>query len=82
MGLAKFLVYTTVGSVIWNVGLAYIGWRFGEQWERALGLLHQLNYVVAAGVLVLGVAAYVWWRKSRRHAPGGPSDLPESERTG
>ncbi len=61
MGLARFVVYTSVGSIIWNAALTYMGVAAGPHWERALDLAHETTYVMLAATVVV-VAAVAWWR--------------------
>ena len=34
MNLTKFIIYTFAGSLPWCLGLAYIGQKLGEQWDK------------------------------------------------
>jgi membrane protein DedA with SNARE-associated domain len=60
MNLGRFVVYTFIGSFPWCLGLAYIGQKLGEQWDKneALKLwFHRFDFVIG----VIGVLAVVWW---------------------
>lgn len=73
MPFLKFAVYSVLGSVPWNIGLAYLGWVFGENWERLQGWFHQYNLVFYAALVLVVGAAIVWkWRdmKKARSARG------------
>jgi membrane protein DedA with SNARE-associated domain len=64
MNLPKFCLYTLLGSFPWCVGLAYIGQRLGEQWnknETLKELFHRFDFAIGI-LLVIGAA---WW--IRRH---------------
>jgi membrane protein DedA with SNARE-associated domain len=61
MPVAKFLLYTTLGSAIWNTIFVVAGYLLGENWhvvERYAGVL---QWVVLAGV----VLAVLWFVISR-----------------
>jgi membrane protein DedA with SNARE-associated domain len=71
MPLGRFVLYTTVGSGIWNVALVGAGVALGDQWDRVKPFLSWFGW----GSLVAVVAMMAWWfagrRKSRR--AGGAS---------
>jgi membrane protein DedA with SNARE-associated domain len=60
MNLKKFIIYTFAGSLPWCLGLAYVGQKLGERWDkdpRLKALFHRFDFVI--GVLL--VMAIVWW---------------------
>jgi membrane protein DedA with SNARE-associated domain len=64
MPLARFHVYTFIGSWPWCFGLAWVGMVLGDKWNsdpRLRAAFHQADAVVLA-VLVLAVVAYAWHR--------------------
>ena len=64
MNLTRFVIYTFAGSLPWCLGLAYVGQKLGEQWnkdERLKTLFHQFDFVIG----IIGLLAVVWW--VRRH---------------
>ena len=73
MNLTRFVVYTFLGSLPWCLGLAYIGQKLGEQWDKNDLLktwFHRFDFVIG----VIALLAAVWW--VRRHiklntAPAG-----------
>lgn len=69
MPLGRFVVYTTVGSGIWNAALVGAGVVLGDQWERVKPFLSVFGW----GSLAIVVAATVWWfagrRKQRKSSP-------------
>jgi len=69
MRLPGFLVWSTIGTVIWSAGLAIAGWVLGRQFgeiERFIG-------PVSTGVIVLVVVIYIWRQLTwgRRHRLSG-----------
>ena len=46
MPLRKFLIWTTLGSLIWIVLLTYAGYLFGENYQIIESYLDQINYIV------------------------------------
>ena len=64
MNLTRFVLYTFAGSLPWCLGLAYVGQKLGEQWnkdETLKTLFHRFDFVIG----ILGLLAVVWW--IRRH---------------
>ena len=61
MPMAKFLVYTTVGSAIWNTVLIVIGNRVGENWESILGVFDQYSHIVLILLILIFVLFIVWF---------------------
>jgi membrane protein DedA with SNARE-associated domain len=64
MNLTKFVIYTFAGSLPWCLGLAYIGQKLGEQWNKDDVLktwFHRFDFLIG----IAGLAAVVWW--VRRH---------------
>lgn len=60
MNLWRFSIYTFAGSLPWCLGLAYVGLKLGEQWDKNETLkswFHRFDFVIG----ILGVAAVVWW---------------------
>ena len=65
MNLKKFVIYTLVGSIIWNSGLTYVGMMLQERWHRILQYSDYLDVAVIIGVIVV-IALFV--RSRRKHA--------------
>jgi membrane protein DedA with SNARE-associated domain len=60
MNLTKFCIYTFAGSLPWCLGLAYIGQKLGEQWDKDDTLktwFHRFDFVIG----IVGVLAVGWW---------------------
>lgn len=73
MPLGSFLIYTAVGSAIWNTVLIVAGYLLGTQYDRVEGFVKVFQYVVIAAVLA--AAAYFVYRRlsGRRAATGRPA---------
>jgi membrane protein DedA with SNARE-associated domain len=61
--LGRYTVFTFIGSTIWCVVFAALGYAFGTRWETFHENFHYVDYAVAAGI-VLGVA-YLLVRRRR-----------------
>ena len=59
MPVAQFTFYTFVGSFVWATGLAYGGYKLGENYEDLRNWMEPFDYPIAA-VLALGLLWYVY----------------------
>ncbi len=64
MPLWQFVLYTTIGSTIWNAALVGFGWTLGNHWERVEDYMSILQYIV---IVIVAVAAlwFIWSRRER-----------------
>ncbi|MET8007023.1 DedA family protein [Nonomuraea glycinis] len=71
MPLLPFVVFTAMGSFLWNTLLVMGGYLLGEQWSLVETYVGVITYVVI-GLVLLAVAVFVWKRLAdRRRAPQG-----------
>jgi membrane protein DedA with SNARE-associated domain len=71
MPMAKFQIYTFLGSWPWCFGLAYIGYVLGDRWNSGptlRKLFHQFDAVIVA-LIMAGFAGFVWARWRERVQP-------------
>ncbi|REK73175.1 DedA family protein [Aeromicrobium endophyticum] len=68
MSIKRFLIYTTAGSLIWNVIWIVSGYQLGENWESVEKYGNVLKYVLVAAVLVLLAWFVVYKIRVRRRA--------------
>ena len=61
MKMGKFVLYTVVGSAIWNTILVTIGHNLGNNWESILGFFDNFSHIVVAICVVVAVAVLAWW---------------------
>lgn len=64
MSLGTFILYTAIGSGVWNTLLISAGWVLGNEWERVEGYISYIEYATIAGILAL-VMTYIWKRRNR-----------------
>jgi membrane protein DedA with SNARE-associated domain len=71
MPMAKFQIYTFLGSWPWCFGLAYIGMVLGTRWDSDpafRSMFHRFDAVIVA-LLAAGLAWFVWtrWHERPKH---------------
>jgi len=59
MRLDKFILFSFVGSVIWSVFLAWLGFKLGENWSSLRDYFHKFDLLIGFG-LIGGVGWYIW----------------------
>lgn len=64
MHIWQFVLYTAIGSTIWNATLIGFGWALGNQWDRVEGYTSILQYIVIA--VVAGLALWFLWSRRER----------------
>ena len=60
MKISRFIFYTFAGSLPWCLGLAYVGQKLGEQWNKDETLktwFHRFDFVIG----IVGALAVAWW---------------------
>jgi membrane protein DedA with SNARE-associated domain len=73
MPFGKFTIYTFLGCVPWSFALTWAGVILGENWETFLR--HSKPFVIAIGVLTVGVIGWWLWRRAKaQRAAETPSD--------
>jgi membrane protein DedA with SNARE-associated domain len=68
MGLARFTLYTMVGSLAWNTLLCWLGASAGTAWSQVSANVSYASNIVYI-VLAIGVVAFVAWWLVRRAIP-------------
>ena len=83
MPLGRFLVYTVIGSLIWNTALISAGYALGEEhrWKQIEEVMGWFQYLVIVGVL--GAIGWFAWSRfvspdGRRRAREQGGDAPEA----
>jgi membrane protein DedA with SNARE-associated domain len=57
MNFSKFVLYTILGSFPWCLGLTYIGFKLGENWQTIGKYFRGADWIIFA----LIVALIAWW---------------------
>lgn len=81
MSVARFTIYTFVGSLVWNTVLCALGAAAGSAWETVTANAEWVSDIVKYVIIAIIVIAAVFWFVKRilpaireRHAAGDESD--------
>ncbi|MDD3212361.1 MAG: DedA family protein [Eubacteriales bacterium] len=66
MHQGPFLLYTTLGTAIWNVVLVYLGAVAGAGWERITQYTDVYSYIALAVMAVIVIGLVIWFKKKRK----------------
>lgn len=67
MPILKFIIYTAVGSLIWNAVLIIVGSIVGENWTSILNILDTYSHVIVillAIIFIVGI--YIFYKKRKK----------------
>jgi len=64
MPLAPFIVYTAIGSLVWNVLLIGAGYALGDRWEQVEDYVGIMQLIVIATIVAV-VGWFLWTRLLR-----------------
>lgn len=67
MNMTLFLVYTTLGSLIWNTVLICLGAWAGDNWESILATFDSVKYYIFIPVAIIVVYYGYKFVQSRKH---------------
>jgi membrane protein DedA with SNARE-associated domain len=60
-----FLLFTTIGTLVWNIILVNVGAKFGESWEEVVEFMDLYSNIIYAVIAVVIVVAVVIFIKKR-----------------
>ncbi len=67
MPIGRFLLFSTLGSLPWNLALIYAGFVVGENYPQIEAAIKPFEYVIYAVVIAIVLAVLVrWWLGKRR----------------
>lgn len=66
MKMNKFLLYTTLGTAIWNIILVNLGAFAGEKWSMIADYIHTYSYAVFALLACVCAGVVIWLLHSRK----------------
>ena len=67
MPMPKFLIYTTVGSAIWNAVLTIAGSIVGDKWETIVDIFDKYSHITLIVLIILFIGAITYFYKKRKN---------------
>ncbi len=61
----RFVLFTFLGSLPWNMALVYLGYRLGDNWSIVETYLRPVSYIICATVVLLLIVWLVRRKKER-----------------
>lgn len=69
MKFGLFLLFTTIGTVIWNTILVMVGAALGENWHSITEFMDVYSNIAYAVIAVAGIAFLIWFfRRNKKRA--------------
>lgn len=65
MQMPKFLIYTTIGSAIWNTVITVVGSIVGENWESILDVFDKYSHITLIVLIILFIIFAIFFFKKR-----------------
>ena len=65
MPMTKFLIYTAIGSAIWNSVITIIGSIVGKNWESIVDIFDKYSHITLIILIILFVIFIVYFMKKR-----------------
>ena len=69
MSMPIFLLYTTLGTIIWNTVLVYAGVFLGSNWSYFSNIMSRYSKVVLVGIIIL-IFIRIWIKKIKKDKIG------------
>lgn len=66
MPLVEFILYTTIGTLIWNTVLVFLGVQLGERWESVVAFFDTYTLVVLILLIFIAIYLVVLWIKRKQ----------------
>ncbi|AXI09904.1 DedA family protein [Oceanobacillus sp. 143] len=67
MKFGLFLLFTTIGTVIWNIILIYAGVLLGANWENILGFMDVYSNIAYIAIAIAGIIFLVLYIRKLRN---------------
>lgn len=65
MNMARFALYTLIGSLVWNAILCTLGFWAGDAWETITAQVEWFSGAVKIAITIVGIGVLMWWIKFR-----------------
>ena len=66
MEFHKFILYTVIGSSIWNILLTILGKQLGDSWEKVVYIFSEFSHIVLIALILILIAGIIWFYKNKK----------------
>lgn len=66
MKFGLFLLFTTIGTLIWNIILVSVGAAVGGSWEKIVEFMDVYSNIAYALIAVIGIGGVFWFLRTRK----------------
>mgnify|MGYP005764865031 CR=1 FL=1 len=77
MNFLKFLLYTVLGSTIWNTVLVLLGKELGDSWERVVEVFDNFSHIILVVLIIVVAFGIFWFYKSKSKKKGKKKEEKE-----
>ena len=77
MNFLKFLLYTVLGSTIWNTVLVLLGKELGDSWERVVEVFDNFSNIILVVLIIVVAFGIFWFYKSKSKKKGKKKEEKE-----
>lgn len=66
MNFGLFLLFTTIGTLVWNTILVNLGAAVGTNWEQIVGYMDIFSNIVYLMIIIVFILILIWYMKKRK----------------
>lgn len=66
MEFHRFILYTVIGSSIWNILLTILGKQLGDSWEKVVYIFSEFSHIVLIALILILIAGIIWFYKNKK----------------
>lgn len=65
MPFVKFILLTSLGTVIWNTVLTYLGSIMGENWTKVVDVIDKYSHIVLVLLIIIFIVGIIYFYRKR-----------------
>lgn len=66
MAFIKFITLTTLGTLIWNTVLTYLGSIMGENWTKLVDIIDKYSHIVLVILIIIFIGGIIYFYNERK----------------
>ncbi|WP_042352820.1 DedA family protein [Bacillus massiliigorillae] len=66
MNFGLFLLFTTIGTLVWNTILVNVGAAVGSNWHDIVGYMDIFSNIIYTILIILAILVLIWYIKKRK----------------